>query len=59
MKPTARKWRIAIILALAIAAAYVAWRSQGPQEAPCEPGREEVKDDSGNVVEIRTVTCFD
>ncbi|WP_109806589.1 hypothetical protein [Sphingosinithalassobacter portus] len=59
MNLRARKWRLAIIIALAVLAGYVAWRTQTPKEQPCVPGREEVKDASGKVVEIQTRTCFD
>ncbi|HEX8302411.1 hypothetical protein [Sphingomonas sp.] len=53
-----RKTRIAIVLAFAVLAAFVAWRTSTPVEAGnCQAGREEVKDASGKVVEIRRHEC--
>ena len=55
-----RKVRLAIVLAIAAFAAFYAWRTSTPQAgnaAACVPGREEVKDDSGKVIEIKRTTC--
>ncbi|MBX3564554.1 MAG: hypothetical protein KF730_08265 [Sphingomonas sp.] len=55
-----RKVRIAIVLAIAMIAAFVAWRTSTPKEQPaCVPGRAEVKDASGKVTEIKRTTCMD
>lgn len=55
-----RKVRIAIVLAIAVFAAFMAWRTGnlGSKKPACVPGREEVKDASGKVVEIKRHTCF-
>jgi hypothetical protein len=55
-----RMLRLAIVLAIAVAAAWFAWRTseeRRPKAEPCVPGREEVKDSSGNVTEIIRRTC--
>ena len=54
-----RKVRIAIVLAIAVFAAFYAWRSstQTGKDPACVPGREEVKDAGGTVVEIKRTTC--
>lgn len=56
--------RIALILALAAIVAWVGWRTGAfdpqPKPKPCEAGRQEIKDDSGKVVQvIRTVCASD
>lgn len=58
MNLRSRKLRIALVLALAVFAAVVAWRTnQTPGVKPCEPGRHEEKDASGKVVAISRKTC--
>lgn len=58
MKWRDRKVRIAIVLAIAVVAAFVAWRTSTPKEAPpCVPGRQEVKDSSGKIIEIKRTEC--
>lgn len=53
-----RKLRLGIVLALAVFAAYFAWRTgEGGSIKTCSPGRQEVKDDSGKVVSIKRTTC--
>ena len=54
-----RKTRIAIALAIAVFAAFVIWRTGGATDGrlPCTPGREEIKDASGKIVEIKRVEC--
>lgn len=53
-----RKLRLALVLALAIFSAVVAWRtSQAPKPKPCEPGRHEEKDTNGKVVKITRTHC--
>jgi len=54
-----RKLRLGIVLAVAAFAAFYAWRTGTPRDAvrPCTPGREEVKDASGKVVEIKRIEC--
>ncbi|RYE00561.1 MAG: hypothetical protein EOP61_13620 [Sphingomonadales bacterium] len=60
MKWRNRKIRIAIVLAIAVVAAFVAWRTSTPKERPpCVPGREETKNASGKIVEIKRVECFE
>jgi hypothetical protein len=54
-----RKIRLAIVLALAVVAAFVAWRtSQTVAPKPCEPGRHEEKDASGKVIKVTRTTCI-
>lgn len=54
-----RKLRLGIVLAIAVIAAYVAWRTnQTPPPKPCEPGRHEEKDASGKVIKVTRTTCF-
>jgi hypothetical protein len=54
-----RKIRLAIVLALAVIAGFVAWRtSQTAPRKPCEPGRHEEKDASGKVTKVTRTTCF-
>lgn len=54
-----RKIRQGIVIALAVVAAFVAWRMQTaePKRPPCVPGREEVKDSSGKITEIKRTVC--
>ena len=53
-----RKIRIAVVLALAIVVAYVAWRtSERKPQPPCESGRWEEKDASGAVTKISRKAC--
>ncbi|RYD58089.1 MAG: hypothetical protein EOP60_03540 [Sphingomonadales bacterium] len=54
-----RKTRLAIVLAIGVFAAFVAWRTNTPTQTPraCTPGREEIKDAGGKVVEIKRVEC--
>lgn len=52
-----RKVRFAIVLAIAVMAAFVAWRTSQPEPGACTPGREEVKDAGGKVVEIKRTAC--
>ncbi|MDT8757926.1 hypothetical protein MZO42_04385 [Sphingomonas psychrotolerans] len=55
-----RKVRLAIVLALAVFAAFYAWRTSQVEQRlpPCEPGRHEEKDASGKVVKVTRTTCF-
>ncbi len=56
-----RKLRLGIVLALAVFAAFYAWRTNQQVEAqrpPCEPGRHEEKDASGKVTKVTRTTCF-
>ncbi|AQR73058.1 hypothetical protein [Sphingomonas sp. LM7] len=54
-----RKLRLGIVLAIAVIAAFVAWRtSQSEVRKPCEPGRHEEKDAGGKVVKVTRTTCF-
>jgi hypothetical protein len=53
-----RKLRLAVVLALAVFAAFFAWRSQDRSAQPqCSPGRIEEKDASGKVVKITRTEC--
>lgn len=53
-----RKIRIGIVLAIAVVAAFYAWRTSTPTGLPpCVPGREEIKDDSGKIIEIKRTEC--
>jgi hypothetical protein len=54
-----RKVRIAIVLAIAAFALFYAWRTgtAEPGNTACVPGREEVKDAGGKVIEIKRTTC--
>ncbi|MCX8477414.1 MAG: hypothetical protein MT490_16620 [Sphingomonas sp.] len=56
-----RKLRLGIVLAIAIVAAFVAWRTSQttPRKPPCEPGRHEEKDASGKVIKVTRTTCFE
>lgn len=56
-----RKLRLGIVLAIAVIATYVAWRTSQPeaQRPPCEPGRQEQKDASGKVTKVTRTTCFE
>jgi hypothetical protein len=55
-----RKIRLAIVLAIAVIAAFVAWRTSQAEKrvAPCEPGRHEEKDMSGKVIKVTRTTCI-
>lgn len=59
MQGRSRRVRIAIVLALAVFAAFFAWRNSpyATRKPPCEPGRHEEKDSSGKVVKITNTTC--
>ena len=53
-----RKIRIAVVLAVAIVVAYVAWRTgERKPQAPCDSGRWIEKDASGAVVKISRKAC--
>lgn len=53
-----RKVRLALVLALAVFAAFFAWRtSQRDSRPQCTPGRFEEKDASGKVVKITRTEC--
>lgn len=55
-----RKLRLGIVLAIAVIAAFVAWRTnQTVPRKPCEPGRHEEKDASGKVIKVTRTTCFE
>lgn len=57
------KRRIMLIIALAGVALYVGWRTGGfegqPEQKPCVAGRNEVKDDKGQVVQVTRTTCIE
>jgi hypothetical protein len=55
-----RKLRLGIVLALAVFAAFYAWRTSQTENKPppCEPGRHEEKDASGKVTKVTRTTCF-
>jgi len=55
-----RKIRLAIVLAIAVVAAFVAWRTSQAEkrQPPCEPGRHEEKDASGKVTKVTRTTCL-
>lgn len=53
------KVRLAVVLALAIIAAVVAWRSASvPQKPACTTERHEERDSSGKVVRITHTECL-
>ena len=53
-----RKLRLAIVLAIAVFAAFYAWRTSDKSGRPtCTPGRVEEKDASGKVVKITRTDC--
>lgn len=53
-----RKLRLGIVLALAVFAAFYAWRtSDRAGEPACAPGRVEEKDASGKVTRITRTAC--
>ncbi len=52
-----RKMRIGIVVAIAVFVAFYAWRTNQPATRDCTPGREEVKDASGKVIEIKRMAC--
>ncbi|HEY0622211.1 hypothetical protein [Sphingomonas sp.] len=55
--------RLLLIAALAGVALYVGWRSGGfeqqPEQKPCVAGRNEIKDDKGQVVQVTRTTCVE
>lgn len=55
--------RLLLIVALAGVALYVGWRSGGfeqqPEQKPCVAGRNEIKDDKGQVVQVTRTTCIE
>jgi hypothetical protein len=55
-----RKLRLGIVLAIAVFAAFYAWRmEQGDaKKPPCESGRHEEKDAGGKVVKVTRTSCF-
>jgi membrane protein implicated in regulation of membrane protease activity len=55
-----RKIRLAIVLAIAVVAAVVAWRTSQAEKSqpPCEPGRHEEKDTGGKVIKVTRTTCL-
>ena len=55
-----RKIRLAIVLAIAVFAAFYAWRTSQTEgkPPPCEPGRHEEKDAGGKVTKVTRTTCF-
>jgi hypothetical protein len=59
MRWATRKTRIAIVLAMAVVVAVVAYRAsqRAEQGPPCEPGRIEEKDASGKVTKITRTEC--
>lgn len=58
MKLRNRRLRLGILLGLAVFAGFYAWRtSQKIEKGDCTPGREEVKDASGTIVEIKNRIC--
>ena len=56
-----RRLRLALVLALAVFAAFTTWRmgQSNGGKPPCTPGRQEEKDSSGKVVRITHTTCLD
>lgn len=65
MKNLTRWQRKLIITVLAAAVALLAWRFGGlatgleePAPPPCQAAREEVKDASGQVTEVKRTTCL-
>lgn len=57
------KRRLLLIAALVGVALYVGWRTGGfdtqPEQKPCVEGRNEIKDDKGNVVQVTRTTCYE
>jgi len=56
-----RKLRLGIVLAIAVFAAFYAWRTNQidtSKRPPCEPGRHEEKDADGKVIKVTRTTCF-
>ena len=53
--------RIGLIVALAAIVVWAGWRMGAfegqPPQKPCEAGRQEVKDDKGQVVQVIRTTC--
>lgn len=59
MRRVNRKTRLAIILAIAVVAAVVAWRTSERGAAPvCTEDRVVEKDDSGKVTKITRTHCL-
>ncbi|NIJ18356.1 hypothetical protein FHS95_000025 [Sphingomonas naasensis] len=56
-----RKLRLGLVLAIAVFAAFYAWRTNQVEtrQKPCEPGRHEEKDASGKIVKVTRTTCFE
>lgn len=54
-----RKLRLGIVLAIAVTAAFFAWRTseQAGKRPPCEPGRVEERDASGKITKVTRTTC--
>ena len=50
-----RKVRIAIVLTIAIVAAFISWRTNTPKG--CEEGRKEIRDEAGKVTRIERTYC--
>jgi hypothetical protein len=54
-----RKLRLGIVLAIAVFAAFYAWRTnQAIPGKRCEPGRHEEKEAGGKVIKVTRTTCF-
>ncbi|WP_447724950.1 hypothetical protein [Sphingomonas koreensis] len=55
--------RLVLLAALAGVALYVGWRTGGfdqqPEQKPCVAGRNEIKDDKGQVVQVTRTTCIE
>lgn len=55
-----RRWRLALVVALAVVVLWVAWRTGPdgrPKDANCVPSREEIKDATGEVTRIVRTEC--
>jgi hypothetical protein len=55
-----RKLRLGIVLAIAVFAAFYAWRTSqdAGRRPPCEAGRHEEKDAGGKVIKVTRTTCI-
>lgn len=53
--PRNRKVRIAIVLTIAIVAAFISWRTSTPKG--CEEDRKEIRDDAGKITKIERTYC--